>query len=170
MTNPRTIGAVGRILATPRALAAWTLVAYAALSLFFAFLFWLLGDGSFSSRSASAGFRNLFDLAMPIVAVVLAVYIAPQVPLARVIALIAVLEYTVALFFGIVTLLIGLGAVLDHVGTPGDGLNALQYLVMGLAALALITVAGYISLRAYQSVGGRLPNMRMPGGPAAEKG
>jgi hypothetical protein len=160
MTNPNPFsgGAVGRVVAAPRALAAWALLAFTALFLFFTFFSWLLGPGSFSGRSASAGFRNLFEMALPVLAVILATYIAPVLPGARVMAVIALAEYAVALFFGVITLLIGLGAVLDNVDTAWDSFNALQYLVMGLAALALIAIAAYVTLRAFLSLGGRVPN------------
>jgi hypothetical protein len=160
MTNPNPFssGSLGRIVAAPRALAAWALVAYTALFLFFAFFSWLVGGGSFTGRSASSGFRSLFELGMPVLAAVLATYITPPLPGAKLITIIALAEYAFALFFGIITLLIGLGAVLGHVNNTADSFNALQYLVMGIAGLALITVAAYITVRAYQSVGGRLPN------------
>ena len=159
MTNPNPFsgGAVGRIIAAPRALAAWALLAYTALFLFFVFFSWLLGPGSFTGRSASAGFRNLFELAFPVVAVIIATYITPVLPGARVMALIALAEYAFALFFGVITLLIGLIGVLSNVNTAWDSFNALQYLVMGVAALVLIAIAGYLTLRAYQSLGGRVP-------------
>lgn len=168
MTNPNpfTSGSFGRTVAAPRALAAWALLTYTALFLFFTFFSWLLGDGSFSGRSASAGFRNLFELAMPVVAVVLATYITPPLPGAKLMTIIALVEYAFALFFGIVTLLIGLGAVLDHVNTAFESFNALQYLVMGIAGLALITVAAYVTVRAYQSLGGRIPTITPTAPPA----
>jgi len=159
MTNPNPFrsGAVGRVVAAPRALAAWALLAFTALFLFFTFFSWLLGPGSFSGRSASAGFRNLFEMALPVLAVILATYITPVLAGARVMALIALAEYAVGLFFGVITLLIGLFAVLGNVNTAWDSFNALQYLVMGVAALALIAIAAYVTLRAYLSLGGRVP-------------
>lgn len=161
MTNP-----LGRSVASPRALGAWALLGYVALFLFFAFFRWILPGGSFSGRSAGAEFRSLFEMAMPLVAVLLAVYVNPPLPGARIMAGIAVVEYAISLFFGLVTLLIGLGAVLDGVNNPHDMMNALAYLVLGAASLVLIAIAGYVCLRAFLGAGGLRPTGR-PTTPAA---
>jgi len=146
-----------RSLSSPRALAAWALVAYAALSLFFSLILWIAGDGSFSGRSRDAGFDNLVVGAMPVVAVLLAVHLAPVLPGSKLIATVALIEYGVALFFGVVTLLVGLGAVFDAVNDANDWLYALNYLIIGVTNLGLIAVAAYVVLRAFVSQGGRLP-------------
>jgi hypothetical protein len=72
------------VLSSPRALAAWTLLGYVALFLFFEFFQLVLpGSGSFSGRAASANFRALLIMAMPVLAVLLAGYVAPALPGAR---------------------------------------------------------------------------------------
>ena len=157
--SPAGGSAFNRILASPRALAAWALLGYAALSLFFAFFHWLLPGGLFSVRSANAGFRGLILIALPVLAVLLAAYVTPELPGARLVALVAMVEYLAILFFGLITLLIGLGAVFDSVNSFSDFFNGLDYLVMGLAALVLAAIASYVSFRAYTKLGGRLPNM-----------
>jgi hypothetical protein len=161
MTYPSPTGrpAFNRALASPRSLAAWGLVGYTALFLFFEFLKWLFGGGTFSGRSAGAGFLDLIIIAMPVAAVLLAAYVTPELPGARLIALVAMLEYLAILFFGLITLLIGLGAVFDKVNSFSDVIEALRYLVLGLAALILAAIASYVSYRAYTRLGGRLPTM-----------
>jgi hypothetical protein len=150
MTNP-----LGRTLGAPRVLAAWALLGYTALFLFFTFFAWLLPGGSFSGRSAEADFRSLLVMAMPVLAVLLAVYVTPQLAGAKVITLVALVEYAFALFFGFVTLLIGLGSVFEGVNSPSDAFRAMAYLVLGAASLGLMAIAGYVCLRAFLSVGGR---------------
>ena len=144
---------------SPRALAAWALVGYAALHLFFAFFDWLLPDGgSFTGRSANAGFTNLFVMAMPVVAVLLAVHVAPVLSHAKLIAAVALVEYAASLVFGVFALLIGVGAVVDgRINNSNHAFDALAYFVMGAAALALIAVAGWVTYQAFVRLGGSLP-------------
>jgi len=157
MTNP-----INRAtLSSPRALAAWALVAYVAIWLFFTFFDWVLpGEGSFSGRSAGAGFDNLLVMSMPVLAVLLAAHVTPAVAGARLIAAIALIEYAAALFFGFITLLIGLGAMFDGVDTINEVFDALGYFVLGLANLVLIAIAAYVVVRSYTGLGGRLPSPR----------
>lgn len=159
MTNP-----LGRTLGAPRALAAWALLGYTAIFLFLTFFEWLLPGGSFSARSADADFRALVVMAMPVLAVLLAVYVTPQLTGTKLIALIALVEYAVSLFFGFVTLLIGLGSVFAGVNSPSDAFRAMTYLVLGAASLGLIAIAAYVCLRAFLSVGGRF-NIGTPATP-----
>jgi hypothetical protein len=157
MTTPNPARAA---FSSPRTLAAWALVAYAALHLLFSFFDWLLpGDGRFIDRSAGAGFTNLFVMAMPVVAVLIAVYLAPPLNAAKLLTTVALLEYAVSLVFGVLAWLIGFASVFD--GGLNNSLNnafdALRYLVMGFADLALIAVAAYVVYRAFTQLGGRLP-------------
>jgi hypothetical protein len=160
MTNPSVPPPVRGALGSPRTLAAWTLVGYAALHLAFTFLIWITPGGGSVSGGAAAAFgeyTRLVIMAMPVLAVVLAAYVTPVVAGARLIAVIALIEYAVALLFGALTFLIGLGAAFDGINTAEDGMRGLQYLVMGIATLALVAVAGYVVLRAFTGLGGRLP-------------
>lgn len=137
----------------PRRLAAWGLVGFVALYLFFQFVQWMLPgyDGTFIGRSLHAGFRNLDVLVMPVLAVLLAAYVTPALTEAKIIATIALVEYGIALFFGLVTLLAGFGGLLDQIRNARSFYDALEYLVMGGASLALITIAGYTALRVIRS-------------------
>ena len=160
MTNPSVPPAIRGALGSPRTLAAWALVGYAALFLAFTFLIWITpGAGSVSGGAASAfgDFTSLVVMPMPVVAVVLAAYVNPAVAGAKLITLIALIEYGVAFLLGALTFLIGLGAAFDGVNDAEDGVRGLEYLVMGFARLALVAVAGYVVYRAFTGLGGRIP-------------
>ncbi len=146
-----------RGLPAPRLLAAWALVGYVALFLFFEFFELVLPGGTLFTRAAGADFRSLFVMAMPVLAVLLAVHVAPVLRGARLLTTVALVEYALALFFGAVTLLIGLGAVFGGIDSPQSAFGALRYLVMGAAELALITIAGLVAYRAFTGLGGALP-------------
>jgi hypothetical protein len=145
--------------AAPRLLAAWALVGYAGVHLVFAFFDWLLpGDGTIAGRSAGAGFTNLVVLAMPIVAVLLAVHVQPTLSQAKVITAVAVVEYAAILVFGLAALLIGVGAVGDGpYGNANRAFDSLGYFVLGAGRLALAAVAGLVSYQAFARSGGKFP-------------
>jgi uncharacterized membrane protein len=134
-------------LASPRLLAAWALIGYVAVYLFLEFVRLLLPDVAFSDRAAAADFRNLFVLAMPVVAVLLAHYVPPPLSGARLISLAALIEYGVALVFGSLTLLIGLPRVLHDIHNADSALSAIRYVVLGLLSLVLLAIAGFVTLR-----------------------
>jgi hypothetical protein len=159
MTTPTpSLGvSMSRALSTPRALVAWAIVGYPALFLFFEFFELILPGGSFTGRAAGAEFRSLPINAIPVVAVVLAAYLGPPIPAARLLARIALIEYAVTLFFGLLTLVVGLVAVVDGVNSAQSGLAAMRYVVLGVAELGMIAVVAHVVLRTYTSLGGKLP-------------
>jgi hypothetical protein len=156
------------------------MVLFVAVSEFFAFLSWVVPNDSgastsFSARSilASAGFLSIVLMALPIVAVLVVAKVAPALAASRMIATVALIEYGVSVAFGLITLLIGLGSVFDT-GSPTSpiggftlgtaaGLSGTQYLIQGLAALALIAAAGYMTFGIFTQLGGRMPAMPHPG-------
>lgn len=150
----------------PRQLAAWALVGYAGLFLVFTFFGWLLPGGSFAGRSAGAGFTSLPELALPVLAVLLATAVEPTLRAATLITAVALLEYAVVLLFGVITLLIGLGAFGDRSG-PRVGFDVTSYFVLGLGRLGLAAVAGFVVYRIWVSLGGSLPQVRVTMGPPA---
>jgi hypothetical protein len=157
MTNPNPPGSVPAVLRSPRALAVWGLLGYTALSLLFSFFTWVLpraGSG-FATRSALSGFTDLVLMAMPVVAVLLAVYVEPVLSGARLVAAIALIEYAVALFFGALAFLIGLGSVFDGLFRPNDAISVPEYVIIGLAKLALIATAAYATFAMFTRVGGK---------------
>jgi hypothetical protein len=160
MTTPTPRG----LLAAPRQLAAWALLGYAGLHLFVAFLEWVGPERyqTFGARSAAATgtFTSLVELAMPVVAVLIAVWGTTPLPSARLIATVALVEYAVALFFGAITFLIGLGG-LQNV----NGLDVLGYLFLGLGRLALAVVAALVTYQAWTRLGGSFAALGRPTSP-----
>ncbi|GHJ48698.1 hypothetical protein Cs7R123_60400 [Catellatospora sp. TT07R-123] len=151
MTTPHPSGtSVSGALQPLRLLFTLGLLGYTALFLFFRFTGWLLPDGgsTLAGRSAGAGFTDLFHLALPLVAVLIATQAGPLLFGSRLFSVIALAEYAFAVFFGLLAFVIGLGAL-----QLGD---VLQYLIMGLARLALIALAGYAVFRVFQALGGKL--------------
>jgi hypothetical protein len=162
MTTPNPARA---LLAEPRQLAAWALVGYAGLHLVFAFLRWLVPGEftTFAGRSAiaSGGFTALVELALPVLAVLLAAAIAPPVRHAKLIATVAVVEYAVLLFLGVITFLIGLGGF-----SGADGLDVLTYVVLGLGRLVLAAIAGLVTYQTWARLGGSFAALSRPRTPA----
>lgn len=155
MTNPNP--ALTGALRSPRTLAVWGLLGYTALYLFFAFFNWVLpGGGSFAARSAGLPFSDLFVMAFPVVAVLLAVHVQPLLAGSKLITAIALAEYAISLAFGALTFLIGLGVVFDGFYGARSGFNGLQYLIFGVAKLALIAIAGYAVFASFRSAGGTI--------------
>lgn len=157
---PSGIPAYNRPAATARSLATWVLLGYVALFIFFEFFGWLLNGGDFTVRSANADFRSVIITAMPVLAVLLATYVTPELSGAKFLAIIALVEYVALLFFGLITLLVGLGAAFENVDSVREVLGALRYLGMGVAEVALQAVAALVTFKAYQKLGGRMPNLQ----------
>ena len=155
MTSPTSARAM---IAAPRSLAAWALVGYAGLHLAFAFFDWILpGTGTLSVRSAGASFTSLAEMAMPVIAVLLATQVQPMLSSAKLIATIALVEYAVIVVLGLLTLLIGVGAVADaRIGSAHQSLDVLAYFVLGLGRLALAAIAGIVSYQAFTRLGGSI--------------
>jgi hypothetical protein len=160
MTTPNPRG----LLAAPRQLAAWALIGYAGLHLFIAFLDWIAPRQfqTFAERSAIATgtFTALVELALPVVAVLVAAWGDTPVAQARLIALIALVEYVVVLFFGALTFLIGLGGFVNV-----NGLDVLGYLLLGLGRLGLALVAGLVTYQTWTRLGGSLSALTRPAAP-----
>lgn len=153
---------------SPRALAIWVMLAYAALLLFFGFLAWIFPSSAISFPARSNGafgeFVSTLTIALPVLAVLLAVHIEPALPESRLVAFIALIEYAFALLFGVITFLVGLGYAFGNLDDPdgalysfGEALAGIGYLAIGLVKIALMAVAALIVYRAYTGLGGRLP-------------
>jgi hypothetical protein len=154
-----------------RPLFAWALVGYTALHLLFAFLFWITPTaGTFGSRARAADFVSLYTIALPLLAVLIATQIQPILAASKFIAGIALIEYAVALVFGVLTFLIGLAYSFTSIDSAGGALGAFRYMMIGAFELAFLALAGYAVLRAFQSLGGRVPDvsaLRRPARPPA---
>ncbi|NUS00138.1 MAG: hypothetical protein HOV77_03815 [Hamadaea sp.] len=160
MTTPSIPSSPGSAVKALRPLFAWALLGYVALHLFFTFFGWLLPspDSTISSRSVSAGFVTLYTIVLPLLALLIATQITPILPMSKLMAAIALVEYLVAIFFGFVAFVLGLGRVFDYVGNARSALGALEHLVMGLVDLGIAALAAYAVLRIYLSLGGTLPD------------
>ncbi|GAA1419130.1 hypothetical protein ACFQZ4_39790 [Catellatospora coxensis] len=133
------------------------LLGYVALHLGFQFPHWILPaqNTTLISRSQSAGFLDLFLMAFPLLAVLIATHLSPQLPGSKIFALVALIEYAVAVVLGGVTFLIGLGG-LGWVDTFPETIDALGHVVLAIARLGLVTLAGYAVLRVFLALGGRV--------------
>ena len=138
-----------------RQLAAWALVAYTGLHLVFVFLDWVLPGGAFGARSAGAGFTSLVELALPLLAVLLATGLTPELPSARLISAVALAEYAFAVAFGALAWLLGLSS--SGGGGARGAFDSLEYVALGLLRLGLAALAGRVVYGTWVRLGGTLP-------------
>ena len=142
----------GEHLRPLRDLAVYALAGAAAVLLFVAVIR-LIPDssGQFGARTREsfAGFVNLATILFPLGAVLLALFVAPRHPKARLIVLAALVEYAVAAFFGVLFgVLIGLTSL-----AASDGARAaLEGLLVRVAWLAVFGVAAYAVLRIWRTL------------------
>lgn len=145
-----------------RPLFAWALLGYVALHLAFEFFAWLVPSRheSFASRSYYADFVGLYTIALPLLAVLIATQITPVLGAGKIMAVVALAEYAFALFFGVITFLIGLGYAFTFAETSAaTAFGGLRHLVMSTAELAILALAAYAVLRVFTSLGGKLPDL-----------
>jgi hypothetical protein len=155
------------MLASPRALAAWALVAYTAAGLVFAFLLWITpGDGSYLRHFSNAGFRDLVLMVMPVLGVLLATKAGPPVAGARLITVLALAEYAISLALGALTLVVGVFPVMGDISSARSAIAALEYVVLGIGAELLIAVAAWGVARIFMEQGGTLPQIRITTSPS----
>jgi hypothetical protein len=97
---------VGQFLRPLRDLAAWALVGAPAVLLFVAIIRLIpAGDGEqFTSRTQNSfySFVNLPTIFFPLAAVLISLLVLPRHPKAKLITMIALVEYAVAAFFGVI--------------------------------------------------------------------
>ncbi|WFE23517.1 hypothetical protein O7621_09685 [Solwaraspora sp. WMMD937] len=136
-----------------RELAAAVLLGATAVFLFTALLDLLvpyrLGSGpGFARRSADSfdNFVNLTTVSFPLLAVLLATHLTPELGRARLMTLVALVEYAVAAVFGsLFGLLVGFVVLVDDTIRSG-----FQALLTRAAWLAVLGVAGYALWRVWQ--------------------
>ncbi|MDP9799488.1 hypothetical protein J2S43_008000 [Catenuloplanes nepalensis] len=131
-----------------REIAALVLLGANAVFLFLAFLRLAIGFGgrAFTDRAADAfgGFIDLVTIGFPLIAVLLAVFVTPALPRAKLIVTVALAEFAVSAFFGLLfgllvgvvslaadSVLAGFTALLDHLAWTA---------ILGLAAYAVWTI------------------------------
>lgn len=167
VTTPESAtGPVPERIASLRWLAAYAMLGYAGLTLLFTFFGWLIPSGSNDSllrRSHDADFINVFTMALPVLAVLVAAYVVPVLRSAKLVAAIALVEYVVAVAFGGLALVLGLSVAFEGIPETsavyalGRSIDGFAYLVVGLASIGLTGVFGYLTLRAFYALGGKLP-------------
>jgi hypothetical protein len=141
---PGEVKPAGQYLGQLRDLAAYVLVGATAVFLFVALLELIpSGPGDdFGGRVAGSfdNFVNLVTIAFPIAAVLLALLVRPRHPRARLIVLVALVEYAVMAFFG---LLFGVLIGLINLAARSGVRAAFEGLLVRLAWLAVFGVAAY---------------------------
>lgn len=155
-------------LAVPvRPLTAWALLALVAAILFFAFLTWIFPpwSGAFLDRFRVGTFTQVAVLVGPLLAVLIAVRLGPPLPRARLMGLIALIEYAVAVILGTLAFLLTLATRfdgLDHgIYAFGGVLAGLGSIVIDLLLLALLALAGLWTYQIFTGLGGRLPSINV---------
>jgi hypothetical protein len=142
----------GQFLRPLRDLAAYALVGAPGLLLLVAIIR-LIPDGEnqfgFRTQDSFYGFVNTATIVMPLAAVLLALLVRPRHPKARLITLVALVEYAVMAFFGVLFgLLIGL---INHASNNGARI-AFEELLVRAAWLAVFGVAAYAVFRLWQGL------------------
>jgi hypothetical protein len=137
-----------------REIGALVLVGAAAVFLFLTFLDLVLPpyDGFEAHAGAEFGsFVGLVTILFPLGAVLLATHVKPALPRARLITLLAVIEYGIAALFGLITLFSGF---LDQLSNTGSGALRVAFinLLSNLVWLGLLGFAGFLVLRVWQGV------------------
>jgi hypothetical protein len=149
-----------------RTLTAWALLALAALLVLFNVLRWIFppNDISFTSRVGVEQFANTFVLVAPLLAMLVATKLGTALAGTRLMGLIALATYAVALVFGILAYLITIVDKLDPSGR--EGFFAFGYILQGLGdliwelvLLALLALAALWTYSLHRAAGGKLPKI-----------
>lgn len=133
-----------------RWLIGFVLLGAAGLELLRLFWVWLLSpsetSGPFDQRSleAASQFTELPLVALPLLAVLITTMVAPVVPQAKQITLIALLEYGLMALGALATTVVGLSVLLEH-----SAWILISLLLDRLVMLTLLGLAGFVVLRIY---------------------
>lgn len=164
MTTPPPPHAAGGI--PLRLLTAWALLALVAAILAFAFLGWIFPahrNSGVLDRFDVDTFTQLLVLVAPLLAVLVATRLGPPLRHARLMGLIALIEYAVALVLGLLAFLLTLVTRFDGLDSGiyafGGVLHALGGIVIDLLLLALLALAGLWTYQLFTGLGGRLPRL-----------
>ena len=133
-----------------RDLAAWALVGAPAVLLFVAIIRLIPGGDSFADRAQDSfySFVNVPTTFFPLAAVVLALLVRPAHPKARLITIIAAVEYAVAAFFAVV-----FGILVGLIQIAGFSVRtAFEELLVRVAWLAVFALAGFAVYRIWRGM------------------
>ncbi|WP_433793527.1 hypothetical protein [Actinoplanes sp. CA-252034] len=141
--DPAAEKTIGQYLRPLRDLAAYALIAAPAIFLLVAVLGLFGDDFTARTRYSFGSFVNTETIFFPLAAVLLALGVKPVHPKARLITMLALGEYAVASFFGVIFgLLFGVSGIAAQ--DAGAAFNAL---LIRVAWLAVLGVAGYAILQ-----------------------
>ncbi|MDI6098327.1 hypothetical protein QLQ12_06895 [Actinoplanes sp. NEAU-A12] len=139
---------LGQFLRPLRDLAVYALLGAPAVFLFVAVVNLLGADFAGRAQGSFGGFVNLETVFFPLAAVLLALGVTPVHPKARLITLVAVVEYGVASFFGVI---FGVLFGVSHLAAS-SAVAALGALLARVAWLGLLALAGYAVLQIWLGV------------------
>jgi hypothetical protein len=140
----------GEYLRPLRDLAAWALVGAPAVLLFVAIIRLIPAGDGFGDRAQDSfyAFVNVPTTFFPLAAVVLALLVRPAHPKARLITLIAAVEYAVAAFFAVV-----FGILVGLIQIAGFSVRtAFEELLVRVAWLAVFALAGFAVYRIWRGM------------------
>lgn len=150
-----------------RPLAAWALLLLAGTIIGFEFLSWIFPpfSGDFLDRFSFDRFTALQVLVGPLLAMLLGTRVGPVLPAAKLMGLIALIEYAAAVLLGALVFLITIATRFDNLG---DGIYAFGGVLHGLGGLAidglllaLLALAGLWTYQIYLRLGGTLPRVNI---------
>jgi hypothetical protein len=163
MTTPAPVGGIAL-----RPLTAWALLALAGIIILFGFLAWIFPsfpDLNLIDRFNPDRFTSIPVLVSPLLAVLIATKIGPVLRDARLIGLVALVEYAVAFVLGTLAFLITVAAHFDGLDTGiyafGGALAALGDILVALILLVLLALAGLWTYHLFVRLGGRLPRINV---------
>jgi hypothetical protein len=110
-------------------------------------------------------FTHLGVLVAPLLAVLIATRLGPVLPAARLIGMIAVIEYAAALGLGVLAFLLTIATRFDGLDSGiyafGGVLQELGGIVIDLLWLSLLALAGLWTYQLFTSLGGKLPRFNV---------
>jgi hypothetical protein len=164
-TPPPTAPGFGPDTTTLRLLTAGTLLAIAAVLIFFGFLRWVFPPVrlDFFQRFAPEQFTSLLVLAAPLLAVLIAIKLAPVLTHGKLIGLVAMIEYAAAFVLGALGFLLSVAGRFEDLGSGvyafGGLLQNLGFILAILLQLGLLVLALLWTYRLYGGAGGRIPRL-----------
>lgn len=151
-----------------RPLAAWALLALAGTLIVFTVISWIFPPyrTDFVDRVDSPQLTSIAVMAAPLLAVLIATKAGPTLPQARLMSLVGMLEYVVALVFGALSFLLTIAARFDVGGRGalyafGGIIAGFGDIIVDLLSLSLLALAGLWVYQVFQNLGGRLPSVNV---------
>lgn len=153
-----------------RSLTAWALLALAAITVIFGFLYWFFPTFSqpFLDRFRVDTFANITVLVAPLLAMLVATRIGPVLRGAKLMGLLALATYAAALLFGVVAFLVSIADKFNVAGLGvyyafGSVLQGLGNVITELLLLGLLTLAALWTYGIFTGLGGQLPKVNPQG-------